>query len=164
MASSPAGMKTTDSAFSPTGSGCGWCGEVKQTKAEAKARADGGDAERRGRQWRGGTCGSSELRCALLRLLLGRDGTERRARERSGAEQLVKGVVGATERHPAASAGIRSPQGGCGLRAVECGRVRTGAHEGRRGTAWAWLRPVGRKWSAWPTKEGNNFSFCFSNE
>jgi hypothetical protein len=77
MASSPAGMNTADSAFSPADSGCGWCDKVKQTKAEAKARADGGDAERHSRQWHGGACGSGELRCALLRLLLGRDGTER---------------------------------------------------------------------------------------
>jgi hypothetical protein len=51
------GMKTAATDFSPADSGFGWCGGVKQTKAEAKAKADDGDAERRCRQWRGGAHG-----------------------------------------------------------------------------------------------------------
>jgi hypothetical protein len=61
-----------DSASSPTNSGCGWCGEVKQTMAEAKVRADGGDMERHDRPWRGGAHGSGGWLCYALPLLFER--------------------------------------------------------------------------------------------
>jgi hypothetical protein len=133
---------TADSAFSLAGSGCGWCGEAKYIMVEAKARADGEGVKRCGRQWRGDACGSGELRCALLRLLLGRDETERRARGRSEAKRLVKGIAGATERHSAAGAGLgagafkrESARGDAARRGPSFGQwVGSGArgHEGRK--------------------------------
>jgi hypothetical protein len=71
-------------------------------------------------------------------------------------------AAGAIERHPSASAGVRSPRGDRGLRAVGPGRVRAGTREGRRGAAWAWLRPVGPKWSARPVSKNKSFSNLFS--
>jgi hypothetical protein len=80
-------MKTAATDFSPADSGFGWCGGVKQTKAEAKAKADDGDAERRYRQWRGGARGFGGWLCYAL-LLLGQDEMERR--ERGREQQLSR--------------------------------------------------------------------------
>jgi hypothetical protein len=156
-ASSPAGTKTAVSAFSPASSGCGWCGGVKQTKAkvEVKAKADGGDAERRCRQGRGGARGSGGWLCCTL-LLLGRT---RWKREREGGSSSSAGRVKARSglQGPQRATGWSTPATGYHAAGLSCGRSDAGTRvwagtsaEGRQvlggsGPASAVGRKVGRR-------------------